>query len=159
MIRPLACPLLLLLLLLALVPLTVGSAVAAQCNVVTAPLNFGGYDPLAPTATTTTTTINITCHTPDRNPQAVILQLSAGSSGTPAGRTLTRVGGGTLNYNLYLNAGLGQVLGDGTAGSTAPSASVSRNAPWNLTVYGQIPARQNVPAGAYSDTLTATILW
>jgi spore coat protein U-like protein len=139
--------------------LTTVTAGAAQCNVVTTPLSFGGYDPLNPAATTSTATININCQTADKNPQIVTLQLSAGASGTPAQRTLNRIGGGTLLYNIYLNAGQGQVLGDGSAGSAAPTRSVSRNLPWSMTIYGNIPGRQNVPVGVYSDTLTATILW
>jgi len=146
-------------LVLLLLLIATGDLAASQCSVATTPLSFGGYDPLSSTATATTASIAITCQTPERFPQQVTLQLSAGASGTPAQRTMTSVGGNVLLYNIYLDAGMAQVLGDGTAGSTTPSRQVSRNTPWNLTLYGRIPPLQNLPAGAYSDTLTATILW
>lgn len=136
-----------------------GQSMASQCSVVTTAMSFGGYDPLSPLPTATTSTISVTCQTPDRFPQLVTLQLSPGNSGTPAQRFLSGVGGGTLLYNIYLDAGMGQVLGDGSAGSVTPSNQLSRSTPWTLTLYGRIPPLQNVPAGLYSDSLTATIFW
>lgn len=132
---------------------------ASQCSVATAAMSFGGYDPLSPVATATTSTIAITCQTPERFPQLVTLQLSSGNSGTPAQRYLSGTGGSTLLYNIYLDAGMAQVLGDGSAGSTTPTRQVTRSTPWTLTIYGRIPPLQNIPAGLYSDALTATILW
>jgi spore coat protein U-like protein len=129
---------------------------AAQCNVVTSAMSFGAYDPLAATPADTTTTIGISCRT--KKPQIVTIQVSGGNSGTPAMRNLLN-GGSVLVYNLFSNPGRSQVIGDGTGGSTTLTRTVDRNNPWDLTLYGRIPALQVIPAGLYSDSLVATILW
>jgi spore coat protein U-like protein len=64
-----------------------------------------------------------------------------------------------LNYNLFTDAARSAVWGDGTQGTSTLSSKVQRNKPWVATVYGRIPAGQNVPVGLYSDTLTVTIIW
>jgi spore coat protein U-like protein len=53
------------------------------------------------------------------------------------------------------------VWGDGTAGTaTVVQPKVMRNKPpAAITIYGRIPAGQDVSAGAYGDTLTVTITW
>jgi len=65
-------------------------------------------------------------------------------------------GSNTLEYNLYTDAGRTTVWGDGTA-SSVTAAGTGSGAQQSLTVYGRIPASQSVPAGSYSDTVTATI--
>jgi spore coat protein U-like protein len=66
-----------------------------------------------------------------------------------------------LQYNLYTTPSLNVVWGDGTAGtSTIRLKNVKRQKPPVVTkIYGRIPARQDVRAGAYRDTLTVTITW
>jgi len=49
-------------------------------------------------------------------------------------------------------------LGDGTGGSTRYSPVFSPlSSPVTVTIYGRIPARQNVRVGSYTDSITATI--
>ena len=43
----------------------------------------------------------------------------------------------------------------GTAASDVPHTGTGTET--SLTVYGRIPAGQNVPAGSYSDTVVATV--
>lgn len=132
------------------------SVYATQCNIVTSAMSFGAYDPLSATPSDTTTTIGITCRT--KKPQIVTIQVSGGNSGTASVRNLMN-GGSALIYNLYSNPGRSQIIGDGTGGSTTLTRSVSRDAPWDVTLYGRIPALQVIPPGLYSDSLVATILW
>ena len=68
-------------------------------------------------------------------------------------------GANTLNYNLYFNAARTNIWGDGTAGTVVWARNVNRNTNYNRTVFGRIPAGQDAAAGAYTDTIVATILW
>ena len=132
-------------------------AIAAQCNITATPLNFGAYDPMSSVPLTATGSFNISC-----NPKKdfnITLQLTPGSSGSYALRTMASGLGGTLNYNIYANAAQTSVLGDGSGGSVALTRIVNRTTPWNVTFYGQVPALQNVMPGLYTDLLTATILF
>ncbi len=61
-----------------------------------------------------------------------------------------------LSYELYQDTGRTTVWGNsGTALFSAGSAP--SKAPRTFTVYGRIPAAQDVPAGAYADTVIATV--
>ncbi len=66
-----------------------------------------------------------------------------------------------LNYNLYTNSSMTSIWGDGTGGtSTVTLRNINKNNPPIITtVYGGIPAGQNVAKGSYTDTLTVTITW
>jgi spore coat protein U-like protein len=89
--------------------------------------------------------------------ETVMVTLSAGGAGSYSPRTLTS-GASSLAYNLYRDAARTVVWGDGTGGTsvygpaTAPLATLVP-----LTVYGRVPARQDVRAGAYGDTVVATL--
>jgi spore coat protein U-like protein len=63
-------------------------------------------------------------------------------------------GSSTLRYNLYTSATHATIWGDGT-GETAPRGGNLLGG--NFTVYGRIPARQNVLVGTYSDMITVTV--
>lgn len=138
-----------------------GTSLATQCDITVTPVNFGFYDPLSPVPLDTTGTINVTCQTPAQLPQTVALQLTAGSSGSFAQRSMTPASGGPyrLYYNLYSAPSMSTVIGDGSGGSSTLTNTVHRTAPWNITLYGRMPQQQQVPAGVFTDTLTATILW
>jgi spore coat protein U-like protein len=57
-------------------------------------------------------------------------------------------------YNLYVDATLITVWGDGTGQSATVSDTQSAA---NYTVYGRIPAGQNAYVGVYSDTIVITV--
>jgi spore coat protein U-like protein len=64
------------------------------------------------------------------------------------------VGGNFLSYNFWqTNTYSAGTVWDGVTGvaytGTGPGGTV--------TLYGEIPATQNVPAGTYLDTVTVTI--
>jgi spore coat protein U-like protein len=65
-------------------------------------------------------------------------------------------GGGTpdyLTYELFLDAARTTVW-NATNMSSGTAASIS---PVTLTVYGRVPAAQNVGAGTYTDTVVSTV--
>lgn len=133
---------------------------AFQCTVTTTPVSFGFYDPLSMTDLNSTGSITVTCNAPVRNPATpVTLSLTAGNSGSFALRRMTSTAGGAMNYNLYSDAAKTTIIGDGSGGSVVLSNVISKVTTWNVTLYGRIPAGQNLVPGVYSDSITATIVW
>jgi spore coat protein U-like protein len=135
-------------------------AQAFNCDVTATSLNFGSYDVFSNVPLDSTASINVSCNIPPQNPQAplaVTISLSPGNSGSFAPRSMQSTGADILDYNLYTNASMSTIWGDGGGSSTVQSAFVTSAMPWNATLFGRIPARQNVSAGSYSDTITVTI--
>lgn len=150
----------LVLLVVGCVSLIAPPAWPAACRVTTTPLNFGTYDIFWMTAKAATAQVTVICTNKPIAPATVQLTLSPGSSGNFGQRAMPGSGGGApLLYNIYTTAGLSAVLGDGSGGSTAPTALVDKTAPWVVTLYGSIPPLQSVLVGTYSDSLTATIIY
>mgnify|MGYP001627400748 CR=1 FL=1 len=149
---------LLLLLSAALLPLR-AHALLETCTVTTAPVVFGGYLVTSPAPTDATGTITVTCTAVVSIAVNYTIRLGTGSSGSYASR---RMGGiaGTIAYNLYSNASRTIVWGDGSGGTGTISDGYALNllmVSRNYTVYGRIPAQQNVAPGAYTDTLFVTV--
>jgi len=138
------------------------SALLQSCSVSATAVNFGIYDPLAGSAAQATGTVAVDC-------QVLLLglfvswtvTLSTGSSGGYVTRQL-QSGANTLSYNLYTNPARTSVWGDGSNGTSVASANifliVGPNTT-NYTVYGNIPAAQDRPAGNYTDTVTVTMTY
>jgi spore coat protein U-like protein len=138
------------------------SAVAFNCNVSVGSLNFPTYNFLSSQPTDSTAAIHVSCNIPDQNPHAplmVTLSLSSGNSGSFSQRQMVSGAGNGLSYNLFTDASYSSIWGDGTGSSATRTRPVTRNSPWNAVVFGRIPARQNVQAGTYSDTITVTVEW
>lgn len=125
-------------------------AFAVTCTVTVVSVAFADYDVFATSATDTTGTVNVNCG----SSTTYAIALSAGF-GTFASRVMTG-GSNQLDYNLFTDSQRLTVWGDGTSGSATVSATAAGG---TYTVYGRIPARQNVPAGSYSDTITVTVTY
>jgi spore coat protein U-like protein len=98
--------------------------------------------------------INYTCTAPMNPP---VIKLSRGLSPSFTPRAMSTAGD-SLAYNLFLDPSCTTVWGDGTSGTSvysAPTPVDGHN--YNVTIYGCIPARQNVSAGSYSDSIVVTI--
>jgi spore coat protein U-like protein len=150
--------------------LTVNATVADNCTIGNSTLSFGAYDPLVTNASTdlsANTTISYACV---KDPSDIIwIDLGAGGhngAGPIAGdNAMEETSNGTdhLSYQLYQNAGLTLKWGTGDPGATPASGKGVRvTSPGlggtTITVYGVIPAGQNVTASAtYSDSVTETI--
>lgn len=86
-------------------------------------------------------------------PYTLGLDIGIGDGATAAARKMTRVGGTeTLEYSLYQTVDRLLVLSD-----VLTLSGVGTGLATDHTVFGKIPANQNVPAGNYADTVTATI--
>ncbi len=118
-------------------------------------VNFGSYDVLSASPRTATGTITYSCRNVNKA-ALMTMDLSAGSSTTYANRTL-RFGANILNYNLYSTATNTQVWGNGTGTTYHFSVDPTDRNAHTLTVYGTIPAGQNVGVGNYTDTITVTM--
>jgi spore coat protein U-like protein len=84
----------------------------------------------------------------------LLITLSRGQSNTYVLRTM-KSGGNSLGYNLYTSAARNVVWGDGTGASN--TMTVNKNGTTTLSVFGQIPAGQDVAVGTYSDNITTII--
>ena len=125
----------------------------AACTVSATGVSFGTYNVFAPAPTDSTGSITYDCAPSDKNLQ---ITLSAGNSGTFAPRGL-RNGTDQLAYNLFRDAALTSVWGDGTGGSSVFFKTNPHPVkPVVLTVYGRIPPLQDVSTGSYVDTIIVT---
>jgi spore coat protein U-like protein len=138
--------------------LDVSATVVANCTITANALNLGNYDPVGANAAapaTASTTLSVSC----TNGAAANVTLgqgdNAGGGSTDADPT-RRLSDGTnfLNYGLFTDVGLADEWGNTVATGIPYTGTGSAG---SLTVYGSIPAAQNVPAGTYTDTVVATI--
>lgn len=131
----------------------VTATVLTSCSVTANPLAFGSYNPTAATPLDATTTLSVLCTVGT----SFTVGLNAGTA--PAATVTTRqMSNGTnrLNYALYQEAGRTTNWGN-TPGTNTPAPTTAPIAASSLTVYGRVPAGQNVPAGNYTDTITVTV--
>lgn len=131
----------------------VTATVQTACSVSANPLAFGNYDPTSATALDASTTLSVLC--------TIGTSFTVGlNAGTASGATVTTRrmtnGANTLNYALYRESGRTNNWGN-TPGTDTPPATTAPVGASSLTVYGRVPAGQNVPAGGYADTITVTV--
>jgi spore coat protein U-like protein len=143
---------------------------ANDCNLVgtASGVNFGTYDPATGTAVTATGTITVAC----TGNRTVTFELGPGGGTILARRMTTASGTDQLSYNLYLEASNTTIFGQtGIAGSSGVCTTgvnsqgcmgdnpTGSDKLAQRTIYGLIPAGQNVGAGAYTDTITYTVVF
>jgi spore coat protein U-like protein len=137
---------------LTLTAIPLESAQAQACSAtVQGGIAFGTYDPFSAVPLDAQARLRIRC---PRN-TAPRVTLSRGSSTTYAAREL-RSGAEVLLYNLFTTAARTTIWGDGTQGSVfidAPRGNSNRN------IFGRIPAGQDPAVGAYTDTITVTLIY
>lgn len=131
---------------------TVSAAVTNNCAVSATNHAFGAYTPstVPPTDGTSTITVNCTLGAG----YDVGMNAGIGSGATVAARKMTS-GGNTLTYSLYTTVARTTVWGN-TVG-TDTIAGTGTGLDFLHTVFGRIPASQNVPAATYNDTITVTV--
>ena len=125
--------------------------VVSDCTISTTPLGFGDYTGAVNNATSTFT---ITCS----NGSGYSVGLDAGTTtgASVSSRLMAGPGAPTLSYTLYSDSGRTTNWGN-TSGTWVTGTGIGSSQ--TITVYGQIPASQFVPVGAYSDSITATITY
>ncbi len=151
----------LIILILLLFIFHIDRAFSQGCTINVTPINFGNYDMFSSLPLDSTGTITIHCI------EVVWAEVALGvssSSGTFNPRRMKRIGGNDLlDYNIYTTPARTVIFGDGTGGTETlrihKPPGTPRPEPWSSTVsiYGRILPHQDVSAGTYSDTLTATV--
>ncbi len=121
---------------------------AATCTFTTASVLFGSYNVLATSPLDGTGTVSGHCSRSD----PVTIALSAGDSGSTSQRYM-KYGSAPLDYNLYQTSAHSIIWGTGTSALTSTFTTTTST----VTIYGRIPAQQDVSAGSYSDSIVATI--
>lgn len=128
-----------------------GPSSAAQCTVSTTGLAFGAYAPLSTAPNDSNGSVRITCD----EVTSYTISIAAGVSGS-FDRAMAS-GTYRLSYNVFTEPNRAIVWGDGTGGSARVVGSATSNIAATVPLYGRIPARQNVRAGSYADTLIVTV--
>lgn len=129
-------------------------AEAAQCTISTTPIVFGTYNVFMTAPTDSTGTVIYNCNGGGKN---ILITMSRGASPTFVPRRMAS-GPEDLGYNLFRDAARTTVWGDATAGTSAYfDADPPNRTDIVVTVFGRIPAGQDVRAGAYSDTVSIEI--
>ncbi len=131
---------------------TVTANVVDSCSISAGDLAFGNYDPTEGADVTAESTISITCS----SGTSFEVELSMGADAVATQRKMLS-GANLLNFNLFTDAAWANIWDDGT---TSSATGTGDGANEDITVYGKIPSGQNtVPVGAYSETITASILY
>jgi spore coat protein U-like protein len=136
--------------------LAVTASVSANCVINAGSLAFGAYDPVSTNASTDLSgsgTFTVACTRGAAN-----VWVGMGNGANYSGGRRMRLGATTdyLSYELYKdNTASPAVWGNTLA--TGLGYSPTTLAPYTMTVYGKVPANQDVPAGSYSDTVVMTV--
>lgn len=126
---------------------------AATCTVTATSVAFGRYDPLTATPRNRNGRISVAC----KGNGTFTVALSTGQSGSYNPRyMLSAATSDRLDYNLYTSAARTLIFGDGIGGTQTVNKRF-RNNTQRITVYGRIPAMENISAGVYSDSIVATV--
>ena len=131
--------------------ISVSVTVPTSCNVTGGSLAFGSYDVLSATPTDASMIFTATCATGT----TAAIGLGLGSHASGSTRRMTDADGDLLPYELYKDSGHTTIWGQ--SGSDAVSYLSASSAPSNFTIYGRIPAQENVDTATYSDSITVTI--
>lgn len=131
------------------------AAPAAACGISVSGVAFGAYDTFSASPLTSAAQIQLDCPNASANPE---IQLGPGT-GSYAARELSGPAGARLQYNLYTSATYLTVWGDGSGGTGTVFPPRVQGKTFRTTIYGRIPARQNVRAGSYGDTIFVTVVF
>ena len=131
-----------------------------ECTIGAIPMSFGNYDVFSIAPTDGAGTVTVNCGR--RVVRATVTLGVSSTSGAFIPRRMKRLAGtDVLDYNVYTDPSRTVVFGDGTGGTSdiRPRRPPGPPANWSqtITTYGRIPPRQDVSAGAYSDTLSVTV--
>ena len=125
------------------------------CNISTTGVSFGNYSVFNPSATLAEGTITYQCLLG----VLIRIELDDGQSTTFTPRVMKDGTKPALSYNLYLDSNRSTIWGNGSGSTGVLSHIVTALFTHQARVYGRIPPQQNVQAGSYSDSVTATIIF
>jgi spore coat protein U-like protein len=133
---------------------------AFHCSVASTSVSFTNYDVFSSAPSYSTGTVSVSCNNPNTKPMPVTIDISSGNSRTFNPRQMkAAVGTDHLNYYLFTDPSRTVIWGDGTGETSTVTNTVSKSSPWNASIYGTLPQRQNVSAGSYYDAIVVTVSW
>ena len=132
--------------------LQVSAHVVRNCQIMVSALDFGNYDAIVANTTQpldADTPVGVVCS------KGTVAKIGIDAGANAQGSTRRMAGGGDyLTYELYTDAARSNVWGTGAqARAVAPSFHTLNI----VTLYGRIPANQDVASADYADTATVTI--
>jgi spore coat protein U-like protein len=134
---------------------TAGRADAANCSISVTPVVFGNYNVFNASPLDSTGSVVYRC-----NGGAKVIWITMSRGGNSDGyipRAMSK-GGDKLEYNLYRDATRSVVWGNLTGGTSIYyDVDPANNQNVTVTIYGRVPAGQDVSAGGYSDTVQIEI--
>lgn len=138
--------------------LAVSATIGSNCTITTIAVGFPAYDPIVAHATSpdtsTSGSVTITC----TKGAATTIGLGLGSNAS--GSQMRMSDGATpanyLSYALYQDSGFTKVWGNAAPNLVTPAVAPDKT-PRVFSVYGSIPAAQDLPAGTYNDSVVATV--
>jgi spore coat protein U-like protein len=142
--------------------LTPATELAAQgqgnrCTISVTGISFGNYSTSATAPHDSQGVVRYHCR--GGRIRNIIVEVNAGTSGRISQRTMQGPGG-TVRYNLFLDALRHTIWGDGSHGSrTFRTSNIQHNRTVSVPIYARVPAGQPVAAGQYQDTLSVTVLF
>lgn len=125
----------------------------AACSISSANFAFGGYSIFADWDKESSSGIYISCN----STTSITIKLSSGNSGNYASRYMLQ-GTSKLYYNVYIDSGKLSIFGDGTSGTSFYTGTAGKTTTY-IPVFGRIPAKQQIPMGQYTDTLTVQLVF
>ena len=139
-----------------------------SCTVSSSGVAFGNYDPLSATAVSVIASLGFIC-TGVGNGVGTSGTIKLSTGGSFTNRSMT-YGGHSLLYQLYADINHTQIFGDGTGNSyeytfcyagtlvkSCPGGGNQSGTQYSVPIYGLLPAAQDVAAGTYTGSITATI--
>lgn len=123
----------------------------AECNIRATPLRFGNYDAFSASPTLGTGSLYISCEDPKKR-YTVRVEATPSDTGSYTRRVLRSSKGGELYYSMFTNPAMTAIL-------DVQKRVVSKAAPWEIQLYGEIDPGQNVVVGRYSDRIQINIDW
>lgn len=128
--------------------------IAGSCQVRTTDLDFGNYNAASPSALLGQTAVQVTCT------QGLNIEIGLGAGQGGGGNVQDRrmsSGADTLRYGLYQDAARRVNWGNTSGVDTTELQGSGREQV--VTIFGQIPARQQVAPGRYGDTIVVHVYY
>jgi len=129
---------------------------AGTVSVTATSLDFADYDARTTGPDENTFTVTAACSGGSGGAVLPPLQVALSTGDGSYTQRYMAKGADTLNYQVFVNAGLTQVWGDGS-GATSIASTGGGTASQNFSGYGAISPGQWVSAGSYSDLITVTV--
>jgi spore coat protein U-like protein len=136
----------------AILPVTM--EIVQQCIVSASDLDFGAYSSDSKTPARGQTAIQLTCGSGVT--AEIALDAGTGAVGNTSRRQMLQDSGtDRMDYDLYQDAGRTTHWGDRSGRDTLEVLTTGK--PQTVPIYGEIPSRQRVRDGTYSDVITVIV--